>query len=45
MATLSKIIVNTDYGKVRHFCDDPVSPDPVWKLPIDCGGGLEGSSE
>ena len=21
-----------DYGESRHFCDDPVCPDPVWKL-------------
>ena len=20
------------YGELRHFCDDPVCPDPVWKL-------------
>ena len=22
-----------DYGESRHFCDDPVCPDPIWKLP------------
>ena len=35
----------------RHFCDDPVCPDPVWKLSTPCGrsrwrlrrpGGLRG---
>ena len=24
--------MKVDYGKLRHFCDDPVCPDPVWKL-------------
>ena len=24
------------YGKLRRFCDDPVCPDPVWKLSIEC---------
>ena len=22
------------YGELRHFCDDPVCPGPVWKLSI-----------
>ena len=22
-------------GKLRRFCDDPVCPDPVWKLSSD----------
>ena len=23
-----------DSGKSRHFCDDPICPDPIWKLPV-----------
>ena len=26
--------MNVDYGELRHFCDDPVCPDHVWKLSI-----------
>ena len=26
--------VKARQGESRHFCDDPVCPDPVWKLPI-----------
>ena len=26
--------MNADYGRSRHFCDDPVCPDPVWKLSL-----------
>ena len=29
---LYNFATNFDYGKWRHFCDDPVCPDPVWKL-------------
>ena len=24
--------VKVHYGELRHFCDDPVCADPVWKL-------------
>ena len=24
--------MSLDYGQLLHFCDDPVCPDPVWKL-------------
>ena len=24
--------MKVDFGNLRHFCDDPVCPDPVWKL-------------
>ena len=34
--TLPHFAVKVDYGKLRHFCDDPVCPDPVWKLSIVC---------
>ena len=23
--------MKVDQGELRHFCDDPVCPDPVWK--------------
>ena len=26
--------MKVDYGKLRHFCDDPVCPDTVWKLSV-----------
>ena len=26
------LAMKVDYGESRHFCDDPVCPDPVWKL-------------
>ena len=29
---LPYVPVKVDYGKSRHLCDDPVCPDPVWKL-------------
>ena len=32
MIVSSKVAMKIDYGKLRHFCDDPVCPDPVWKL-------------
>ena len=28
---LSRFSIEVDYGKSRHFCGDPVCPDPVWK--------------
>ena len=31
---------NSSYLKLRHFCDDPVCPDPVWKL--SSSGFLQG---
>ena len=31
---LFKIAMTFDHGKPPHFCDDPVCPDPVWKLSI-----------
>ena len=24
--------MKVDHGELRHFCDDSVCPDPVWKL-------------
>ena len=24
--------MKVDYGELRHFCDEPVCPDPVWML-------------
>ena len=27
------------YGKLRHLCDDPVCPDPVWKPSRRASGG------
>ena len=27
-----RVAMNKYYGKLRHFCDDPGCPDPVWKL-------------
>ena len=29
--TYHTFAMNIDYGKSRHFCDDPVCSDPVWK--------------
>ena len=26
------IYMKVDSGELRHFCDDPACPDPVWKL-------------
>ena len=31
---MSHVATSVDYWKLRHFCDDPVCPDPVWKLPL-----------
>ena len=28
--------MNVDYGEWRHFCDDHIYPDPVWKLSMLC---------
>ena len=42
--------MNVDYGELRQFCDDPddpVCPDPVWKLSrpvVDETACVEGSS-
>ena len=32
------VAMSVDYGELRHFYDDPVCPDPVWKLlwPFPC---------
>ena len=29
------IYMKVDYGESRHFCDDPVCPEPVWKLSVN----------
>ena len=29
---LPHIAMKVNYGKLRHFCDDPVCPAPIWKL-------------
>ena len=29
---LQHVSMKVDYGELRHFCDEPVCPDPVWKL-------------
>ena len=29
-----RFAMQVDYGELRHFCDDPVCPDPVWKLSM-----------
>ena len=26
--------MKVDHGKLWHLCDDPVCPDPVWKLSV-----------
>ena len=26
--------MKVEYGKLRHLCDDPVCPDPVWNLSV-----------
>ena len=26
--------MKVDYGELRHFCDDLICPDPVWKLSM-----------
>ena len=40
-----RFATNIDYGKLRHFCDDPVCPDPVWKLSRDPTGHAHPESE
>ena len=32
LTILSKLTMRFDDGKWRHFCDDPVCPDPLWEL-------------
>ena len=34
--------MNVGYGRLRHFCDEPVCPDPVWKLESTSGSRLRG---
>ena len=29
---LQHLMMTIDHGELRHFCDDPVCPDTVWKL-------------
>ena len=41
---LSHFLIYVDYGKLQHFCDDPVCPHPVWKLSSRVGGRSRGRS-
>ena len=34
--------MKVDEGKSRHFCDDPVCPDPVWKPSREPRDGNQG---
>ena len=38
------LAMTVDYGKLRHFCDDPVCPDPVWKLSIKQGAAAKAAA-
>ena len=42
VAAFCQTAMEVDRGKLRHFCDDPVCPDPVWKLLV--GKGQMGSA-
>ena len=37
--------MKVDYEKLRHICDDPVCPDPVWKLSTCERGPGQGSQK
>ena len=37
---LTHFSINVYCGKLRHFCDDPVCPDSIWKLSRETHPGV-----